>query len=237
MLASAKIGNLTCTLPKADLQNQVIKLSSFTFESSEISFEDYSVATTAEEPVYPITSSLVWPDWEVEIEEMTFKNNSFLYKTDTIPPIENYLNTNYMQVTGFGFEMKDMKYLSNELTLDMDGLFFKEFGGFALKECQFHLDASPKSAEFTNFRLATNISELNGDFTLYYPAIDMLYLDPMQLGIDMRMHDVALDLSEIYYLYPEYAEEAYFKTLSQRKWTGIVSMKAMQTTSISEKWI
>ncbi|HSF54017.1 MAG TPA: hypothetical protein VLA71_09710, partial [Algoriphagus sp.] len=164
--AGLDIGQFTFQAPEIDLQNQQINVSSIKLLDSNILFHDFGVevATVPEAVSEPVP--FAWPDWAVQVANISLANNSVEFKTADQQTMLGYFNPEVLAIQDLRLEAGDIFLEDNQASLTLSEAGFVEAGGFELKNLQFDFSISEENSELNELWIETNRSQLKGIATV-----------------------------------------------------------------------
>ncbi len=203
--AGLDIGEFIFQAPEIDLQNQVVNINSIALHDSKILFHDFAEAITENTETAPESAPIEWPDWTVEVANISLGNNSVEYKTVDAETTQGYFNPEVIVLSDLRLEAGEILYENNEASLKLSEAGFVEAGGFELKKLQFDFDISEEASEVSNLWVETNRSQLKGIAKLDFDSIQKLIDKPEEINFDVVLSETRLDVRDSYFFAPKLA--------------------------------
>lgn len=228
LMATIKIGDLLLGLPKADLPENAIDISELSLENSEFYVQTGSInhatldSTKTGKPI-----SFTWPNYDVSLKNIDFKNNNFHYVSGNNPILKKGFNPNDIDIRDFALQVDVASYQPEMAEVQVTAMSFREHGGLQMEDLSFNLTMGSSKALVSDFEIKTKNSALNGMVDLNYPSVQELIDDPSSGNVELRIPDFDLDLRDLLYFEPQLADTDYMVKAMAKKFTG--SMDARGT--------
>jgi len=209
------IGEFIVQNQKADLSIQKIAIDSISLNKSFILFHNYadelSKSDLAQESV---PSSFSWPDWDIEIGQITLNHNQLEYKTKNEVPRRGYFNPDVILLNQLNLLAGNIFLKNKQAGLHLQQFGFVDAGGLQLKDLHFGLTASETIIQIEKLGLLTNRSELDLDFTARFSSIQELMQNPEVATLDISVQKLLADIQDAYYFNPDLAKDEMTQTLA-----------------------
>ncbi|WP_235893441.1 translocation/assembly module TamB domain-containing protein [Litoribacter populi] len=248
MLADVLLGDMRVNLPEADLEKNKILLKEFRLHDSFITFKTQDVILE-EDPTEEVedpteeevdTPPFEWPEWLVEIGEISLRDNQIVYQAGDVEPIEGTFNPNAVAINDFNLVVSNLFLKDQEAGLRLDRFDFAEKSGFRLDEFGLKVHVSEEAFDLSNLTLRTNKSTIRGDVGLTYASIQDLMDNPENSGMRINVPTIELFLDEAYLFAPELRENEYFVAAAQHPVRGNLNVKGslsqLQIPSFELRW-
>ena len=230
--AKLDIGNFRVELPTANLKEQKIVLDELTLNDSKVFVKQLS-SDELQTPSYSTVSSepivFEWPNWNVEVNEISLKKNHITFQTTDSLPKNGVFNPNWLEVENFNFEADDIEYQLGKASMSINGFSFVERSGLALKKLAFDFNVTDESLSIQSLDFATPKNMFSGDLSLQYASLTDLINSPDATTITADLDKFEIDLLEAAAFSPELVENEYLQSLSKRKITGRLNVKGSLT--------
>ncbi|WP_246535385.1 translocation/assembly module TamB domain-containing protein [Litoribacter ruber] len=248
MLADVFLGDVRVNLPEADLEKNKILLKEFRLHDSFITFKtrdemvEETEADTTEEPIEEVQEStpFEWPEWIVEIGEVSLRDNRILYQAGDVEPREGYFNPNAVAIDDFNLVVSNLFLKDQEAGLRLDRFDFVEKSGFRLDEFGLKINVSERAFDLANLSLKTNKSTLQGDVGLTYASLQDLMDNPENSGMRINIPTIRLFLDEAFVFAPELRQNEYFVAAAQHPLRGNLNvtgnLSELQIPSFELRW-
>ncbi|RFC53900.1 translocation/assembly module TamB domain-containing protein [Brumimicrobium aurantiacum] len=230
--ANIDLSKLELAVPMVDLENQAIEVEQFTLNNSDLalmmsSVNKKSVDTTKTERQSDTTNlenaPFVWPDWNVQVAEISLENNHIKYQNGNPVATPNQFNPDDIELKDFNFKSSDIQLSKeNAATLNLNTLSFKEVSGFTLNNFGFEVSLADQQIEIQNFNVATPNSKINAELGTQFSSLQDFMDAPEQAYLTLQLSDFSLDLKDAYYFSPALEDDEYIKKLSAKKFDGAI---------------
>ncbi|HSJ67998.1 MAG TPA: hypothetical protein VK921_10005, partial [Anditalea sp.] len=229
MLADVNLGQFLVNLPEADLERNKIMLKHIRLHDSDIIFKTTAVdlpdsPEEAAEDVEEVAEEFQWPEWLVEIGEISLQNNNILYQDGETAPREGAFNAQAVHIQNLNLLVNNFYLKEERAGLRLDEFNFKDESGFALNEFKFKLAVSEEEFSLENLLLQTNKSFLEGNVALQYNSIQQLLDDVEHAQFAMNIPRMEIHLDEAYLFAPELRSEEYFREAARHPLTGQIAV-------------
>lgn len=238
--AGLDIGEFTFQAPEIDLQNQVINVNTISLQESKILFHDFGEKGAEITESTLESAPFVWPDWKVQVANVSLSNNSLEYKTADQNTQEGYFNPEVIVLKNLRLEAGEILMEKNEARLKISEAGFVEAGGFELKNLQLDFSISDKKSGLSNLWIETNRSQLNGLANLEFSSIQDLIDNPEASNFDVSFADTRIDVRDSYFFAPELAYDTLVREISsspillQAKVKG--NLEALSIALVDLRW-
>jgi len=229
MLADVNLGHFIVNLPEADLERNKIILKNIRLHDSDVIFKTTAVdlpdspeeaADDAEQAI----EEFQWPEWLVEIGEISLQNNNILYQDGDTAPREGYFNAEAVHIQNLNLLVNNFYLREQRAGFRLDEFNFKDESGFALNEFTFKLAVSEEQFSIDNLLLQTNKSFLEGNIALQYNSIQQLIDDVEHAQFAMNIPRMEIHLDEAYLFAPDLRTEEYFREAARHPLRGQIAL-------------
>src|SRR5690606_31282320 len=128
LVADVALGEFLVELPEANLEDNKIRLRTLSLHDSEVILK-----MSAEEPAAEATpdtvsagDGVVWPDWMVEVREISLDLNLIVYQSGEESPQVGYFNPNAVDINNLSLSLNNISLRENEAKLALNELSFDE---------------------------------------------------------------------------------------------------------------
>ena len=183
----ADLGRLSLSLPILNLEEQFVRLDSFSLNNSRVSLR--LPPAVAEAP----TSTLVatapaafqWPDWRAQLRSLSFHNNHFQLQQLGEAPVADF-DPNNMDWQVGSLQLQ-ATYLPGDAGLRLQLSDWQEASGFGIDRLETHATINKQLLQLSRFELRQQASQLSADGHLGYQKLEeLLRFDPqLQLGLHL----------------------------------------------------
>ena len=242
MLADVNLGDFLLELPEGNLEDNKIRLRTLRLHDSEVLFkmaepELEQVAEVAPDSLSQ--SGFAWPDWTVEVREISLDNNHILYQSGEESPQVGHFNPNAVDVQKLSLLLNNLSLQENEARLALNRFSFQEASGFALNEATFGLNVSNEKAELSNLQIATNRSQLGGNVALAYATLEDLINQPEKSNLDLNVQ-LSADIRDAFVFSPSLAADTTLAKVALKPVMAEVqlngSMEALDIREVMVTW-
>jgi len=238
------IGLLNTSIPKMDLQNNVVLIEDILLKESDIILEVNSIAAEKEKEVpQDIESSLeefVWPNWEVQVNKVSFIDNEFTYLVDGAKIQAETYNQNALAVSNLNFEATNIYFKNETAGASIDKLTFKESSGLNLEEFKGNLELTDTKLDLNGLQIKLNENVIDANATIAYNSITELMNNPEEIDLNAEISNFAVDMKDLFVYMPELNENEYIKALSAKNLSGQLNIdgsgKALSVSNASINW-
>src|SRR5690606_11029682 len=220
MLADVTLGNFLVELPEGNLEENRIRLRTLQLHDSEIILKMSQVEpSTDPAPDTGVESGFEWPDWVVEVREISLDRNRMVYQSGEENPQVGRFNPNAVDINNLSLLLNNISLRENEARLALNNFSFEEISGFVLREAELGLNVSNEAAELSGVNIATNRSQLSGDVTVGYAALEEVINTAEKSTIDLGAQ-LSADMRDAYFFSPELARDTTLAKAAQRPITA-----------------
>ena len=218
ILADLSLGDLLVELPQANLETNKVVLKTLSLNNSDVvlkmSQQVVPVDSTEAAKDTVAASSFEWPEWEVDVRQISLGQNRIMYQSGEENPQVGYFNPNAVDIQDLSLQIDNVSLRENQAKLDINGFSFEEISGFALREFELGLDISNSSTRLSGLSLITNRSELAGDFSVDYVSLNELMEFPERSTVDLGVQMKA-DVQDAYFFSPDLAKDTLLSKAAQ----------------------
>jgi len=229
MMADISLGHFLVNLPEADLERNRIMLKHIRLHDSDVIFKTTAVdipdsAEEAAEDIEEAAEAFEWPDWLVEIGEISLQNNNILYQDGETAPREGFFNAEAVHIQNLNLLVNNFYLKDQKAGLRLDEFNFRDESGFALNDFTFKMAVSEERFAIDNLKLRTNKSFIEGDIALEYNSIQQLIDDMEHAQFAMNIPRMEIHLDEAYLFAPELRREEYFREAARHPLRGQIAV-------------
>ncbi|MEO9501244.1 MAG: translocation/assembly module TamB domain-containing protein [Nonlabens ulvanivorans] len=212
-------GVLESSIPKADVQNSQyvvdgVKLQDSHIELSMIEIADSSLQSNNE----PI--AIEWPDLNVSLNQLNFKNNSFLYSLNGAQPSTTQLSPDAISLTDINVDLRNFNLADKSARVVLDNTSLKEYSGLTVNQLSGEINVTDNDLIIKDLIARVNNSSIDGSIGLAYNGIDQLINNPESLKVNATIPSYIFDLKDLYSFQPDLSRNEYVKQLSKQPLTG-----------------
>ncbi len=218
------IGLLRTAIPKMDLASNDILIDEFLLNKSNIILE---VTSTTDQKVEQVPEDVkdaieefAWPDWKVQINNVTFNEDQFTYLVDGASVESGIYNPSAIAVEGLNFEANDIYLKDKTASAVIKEFKFKESSGLDLKQLQGDLKVTDTDLTLNGLQLRLNDNVVDGNATLNYNSITQLINSPDQIKLKAEISNFAADMKDLFVYMPEFKKNEYVRALSAKNLSG-----------------
>ncbi|NKI25793.1 translocation/assembly module TamB [Arenibacter sp. 6A1] len=240
--AKIEIGDFLLKLPKADLNQKKIVLSSLAINKSYFNLETATKVNptpmvSEEKDTLP---SFIWPDWDISVAKISLNDNQFSYQDGNVSPTKGHFNAKDLDFSEVSLQLSEISLRDKKAQLALDGFSFREKSGFAINELAFKFIAGQRDLSLTNLVLGTSNSGLQGKVLLQYESIDQLIRTPEKTRVNVDFPLIQLGVSDAYVFQPALEKNPYFKSLGvhplKAKFTADGTLENLQIDNTAIAW-
>ena len=220
MMADVTLGNLLVELPEGNLEENKIRLRSLNLHDSEVILKMSQMEPSIQAAPDTLTQSgFEWPDWVVEVREISLDRNRIVYQSGEENPQVGYFNPNAVDIKNLSLLLNNISLRENEARLALNRFSFEEISGFALREGELALNISNEETKLSGLNFTTNRSQLGGDITIGYEGLENLINNPEKSSIDLGAQ-LSADLRDAFFFSPDLARDTTLAKAAQRPITA-----------------
>ncbi|MEQ8549741.1 MAG: translocation/assembly module TamB domain-containing protein [Cyclobacteriaceae bacterium] len=238
LLLNAYFSSLALSLPKADIQNQLIDIENLTMSSADIQFDNFSTTNSPNQNNSPAV--FIWPDWTINAKNIELSNNQLLYRTNSKNPLTGVFDPNCIQVSKANISLNDVIYKDQKASLKLMNVSFTERSGFNLNTLKGQLSVDDRRIVINNLDLKTGYNALKGKAKISYESLDYFLKNPDKSNFSMELYQLALSMKDATYFQPDILENALINTVNAEKVRGNVSLSGdlnqLKVKDLSLKW-
>ncbi|ANW97277.1 hypothetical protein AXE80_13675 [Wenyingzhuangia fucanilytica] len=226
------------------IDNALVDLSSQKIEVEEIglnnTFANLTLISEKKSTVQDTTQTAVntkfeWPNWNINVEELAFKNNSIALKTGKNITSKNIFNPEDFKISETNILLNDFSLFKNHLSLDLKEISFKEKCGFNLKELALKGMVTPEQIAISTLKIATNNSAIQTYGKVTYHSINDFINQPKNTKFNVDISRINLNVKDAYYFNEELKENEYLNKFSKHPITGNIKANgALQNIDIAD---
>lgn len=226
IIADVSLGEFLLELPEANLEKNKVVLKTLTLNESEVKLKMDPQEQVEHESAADTVSSegFTWPDWEVNVQQISFGENRIIYQSGEESPQVGYFNPNAVDVQHLSLQLSDIFLRENEAKLNLNGFSFEEISGFSLKEFELRLKVDDKAINLSDLNLVTNGSQLTGEASVAYASLDGLMNFPERSRVDLDAR-LNADIKDAYFFSPELAQDITLAKAAKRSIVADLELK------------
>ena len=213
--AEISLGDFSLSLPEADLESQKIILKSLVLSDSNFALEMKGEEIVGETTAVQETtnSTFSWPDWWVEVGNITLENNELDYRIagESVQP--GVFNPNAIALSNLDFLVRNVFLHEQKASFNLEKVSFEEGSGLVLENLEAKLKVDEQRLSIDGLVFKSGKSFLEGDVSMNYQSLSSLINSPESASFDVRLRDFQTNASEALFFVPELAREIYFKEL------------------------
>lgn len=205
LYANLNLGELLVHPDKIDLQTLFVNLKDIELNNTAIKIAQgkttilQQVKDTVIKKVEEQSNS-----WQIELANINFNNNHFVFDNNNNPKASSGMDYNHLNVQGFVFKGKDMRFTPSSYQGIINHLSFKEQSGFDLKTLQTHFIYNDTTAALQQLVFQTDQSLLKDNIQISYPSIQALSKRPGELYIQASLKQSTLAVKDILTFIPAF---------------------------------
>lgn len=227
-----ELGNSSIKDADVNLAEAMIALNSFALEDTQVKYTDLSTDEVVEDTLKPNTeTSFVWPDYQVDVGNISLVNNKIYYQDGAIAPHSGF-NASDLQIEALTFLANEIHYAPRELLANIEEFTFRDGKRFWLKNLAFNLAVENASTSLSGFEFSTQHTIVQGDVELGYSSIDTFINSPESALLSLNL-PFELDVRDLSYFQPELLKNPYMNALSSDRLRGnIISRGSLDSLTI-----
>ncbi|HUH47677.1 MAG TPA: hypothetical protein VLZ54_11030, partial [Arenibacter sp.] len=227
--AQLKVGTFVLNLPKADLPQRNIRLSTLELSDSEIFYEDKKITEVQPPPTTKQIISFEWPDWNIKMDNIGLENNRIHFQTASKTASSEGLDPSELDITKLDLQLSNIALDKESAQINLDRFSFYEKSGLALNNMAFALKVDQHTLSVTNLKVATPKSSISGNIKIGYSSIDTFLNHPEASLITVEVPSLKLALDELYKVRPQVQKNELFHTLAEKELKGRINLDGSLT--------
>lgn len=226
MVADIDLDELLLQVPKADLNQQDIKVGKLILNNSNIQLKMGAPKmqdSTVTPPPTENTEPFVWPDWKVEVESIALQNNNLHYQVGDKPAELKSLNPDYIVLKDFNFKANDILLTKEESAqLDLENLSFHEESGITLDKLALIAKLNPQSFSVDDLIVATGNSSIDLNLKVKFSSLNDFISAPENSELSLNLKQFVIDLNDAFKFQPDLKQNEYLNKLAKHQFIGEV---------------
>jgi hypothetical protein len=202
-------------LKKITLKNSKINLTTEA-EISGLSQKNKKTEGDAKSDI----NTFKWPQIKINIGTIDFENNQIYYRVGNAKAKKEVFNLNAISLSKLTLQAKDITLKDKKATLNLEQLSFNEISGLNLKQLATNFKVTDQQMRINGLKLKLNNNTISGYARLDYRSLSQLVAAPETIKVDLNLPSFNLSLSEIFKFQPEFKNNVYLDTLSQKELKG-----------------
>ncbi|WP_299046385.1 hypothetical protein [uncultured Polaribacter sp.] len=232
------INTFTSNAIALDLQKSVFAVETVFLKDTKAEIE---VATNPKENQNDSQKNqLLWPELSVNIDNITFENNTVAYILNKAEIKENVFNPNAIVLDSLNLEISKINYVENEGNLFLKSLTFHESSGFNLEKFTIEASFSGNNIAIDNFLFFSNKNTVAGNANLNFKSIEALINRPENVTVDLQLPTIQLNINEISQFVPNLKANPYISELGKKIINGQLyangTLSKMDITESTISW-
>lgn len=190
---SVELGRLSLSLPILNLEEQFVRLDSFSLNDSRVSLR--LPPAVAEAPTSTLAATapaaFQWPDWRAQLQSLSFHNNQFqLQQLGEEAPVAGF-DPNNMDWQVGSLQMQ-ATYLPGDAGLRLQLSDWQEATGFGIDRLETHATINKQLLQLSRFELRQQASQLSADGHLGYQKLEELLRFDTQLQLGLHLSSTGI---------------------------------------------
>lgn len=223
------IGNLSTAIPKMDLANNDILIDKIVLAESDILFEVNTMLNqkVEKEPqgIDEPLEDFVWPNWNVQVDKISLKDNNFKYLVDEAVVKPNTYNPNALAIQELNFEASNI-YLKNETAgASLTSVSFTENSGLNLKKLEGDIKVTNNNLNIKELQLELNENLISATAAVQYNSITQLINNPEEIDLSANISKFNVALNDLFLYVPDLKKNEYIRALSSKNLSGNLELE------------
>ncbi|EAS18964.1 conserved hypothetical protein [Flavobacteria bacterium BBFL7] len=215
-------GILESSIPKADVENNQYVVDNVTLQDSDIELSMIEIADSSTQ-LNNEPTVVEWPDLNVSLNQLNFKNNSFLYSLNGAQPSTTQLSPDAILLTDIDIELHDFNLANQSAGITLDNVSLREYSGIVMNQLSGTIKVTDSDLSIQNLIGKVNNSAINGSVALGYQGINQLINNPELLKIKASIPLYKVDIKDLYRFQPDLSSNEYVKQIALQPLTGQVT--------------
>ena len=245
LYATAVIPELSTEIPEVDLQQQKVNVAKLhldknAFELKMLGSETSAVAIDSSANSVAQNPGFEWPKWVVDIEDVEIKETNVHFITKKTPALSNQLDPEHIVLSQINVSLPKFEYAPGKANLELKKTNFYERSGFHLESASMTANLNSNQLEVKNIGIQTGNSRISGTAQAAYKTIEDLWGQPEAVRFHAKFPDLAVGLSDAFYVQPALRDNSYIKGLAKYPFRGKVyaegTMAQINLRSTEVRW-
>lgn len=227
IIAKVKIKDFYTEIPKINLTDNRIRLSTVQLKNSDIVIKTTSktVANNQKATNQKNTSGISWPAISIEIAKIDLENNRVGYFMDGAETTKYKINPNALTLENLNLKASDIFIKDKKAGLQIKEFNFQEKSGFKLNQFALNAIISEKSLAVSEINIQVNRSNFKGFVNLNYKSLSELIASPKNTNVEVNFSSFEVWLKEFFEFQPSLRKNEYIHKLSKKKMAGCLNLK------------
>ncbi|MCL7762469.1 translocation/assembly module TamB domain-containing protein [Polaribacter sp. Z014] len=223
LIVDVYIDDFYTEIPGIDLSTNKINLTTLQLKNADILLKTVSTNSAVSETTTNNTD-FVWPDFEVQIDDINIENNKIQYFVNNEKVVKNTFNPNAIVLENLTLKVADIFLKDRKAGLQLNAFNFEEKSGFNLKEFALNTKLSDNEFEVSDINIQIDKNKISGFTKANYKSISQLISSPEKTNIQLKIPSFSLWLETLFKFQPTLKENEYINKLSKRSLTGTVNI-------------
>ncbi len=193
---------------KVDLKNNEVNIADVNLDNSRV-----QIAIKPAVPpksTLPATKSNESTSWKIDLGILKIKNSNLIYDELMTEKLPKGIDYNHLDLKNLNFELKKLGINKEDINLSIKKLAFLDHSGFQLEKLTGDFNYTNHKFLLKNGDFKTPFSQLKPELVLNYQSIDEVTKHPENLGLELLLKNSHLAMKDVFYLYPEIANDNTF---------------------------
>ena len=228
IVINTNLSHLETIIPKADVENNDIEVSYFNLFDSQVELKMETPESTSNSNISePFVFE--WPDMDVSLDALEFKNNDFTYIVNNNTPKKGIFNPEAVALDQIDITLSDFILEDKTAQVTISNTQAKEYSGLQLHQLEGTFKVTDQQMIASNLKAQMNNSAVYGTAQLGYGSLNNFFNNPQEVAVDLNVSNYVFDMSDIYYFQPSLALNEYIEKVNQNNFRG--NLTASGTTS------
>ncbi|SDR66731.1 Family of unknown function [Polaribacter sp. KT25b] len=227
LIADVNISDFYTTIPEINLAENQINLSTLQLKNSDILLKTTSTNSTVAETTTNNNTAFIWPDYNIQIDEIDLDNNKIQYFVNNEKVVKNIFNPNAIALEELTLKASDIFLKDKKAGLQMSAFNFKEKSGFRLKKFTLNTEITDTELKVSELNINLNKSKITGFANANYKSISQLISSPENTRIQLGIPSFSIFLEEIFTFQPSLKQNEYISKLSKKELFGKVNINGV----------
>nr|WP_240915451.1 translocation/assembly module TamB domain-containing protein [Polaribacter sp. 20A6] len=224
LISNINIDEFYTEIPEIDLSKNKINLTTLQLKNADILLKTASTNSTVTETTTNSNTAFVWPDFDVQIDDINLENNKIQYFVNDEKIVKNTFNPNAIVVENLTLKVSDIFLKDKKAGLQLQTFNFKEKSGFNLTEFALNTKLSDKEFEVSDINIQVDKNRISGFAKANYNSISQLISSPEKTNIQLKIPSFSLWLETLFKFQPTLKENEYVNKLSKKSLTGTLNL-------------
>ncbi|HET7360685.1 MAG TPA: translocation/assembly module TamB, partial [Salinimicrobium sp.] len=165
-----------------------------------------------------------WPDWLVEVDDISLENNRITYLVNGQEPQQGNLNPKAIAINNLNLQLNSIYLKDRAAGANLEKLSFSGASGINFKNLSFEAKLNSGNFRLNNLALHINENILTGELELEYDSINALFEHPENVLVRADLPELQLSVDDAFLFQPDLRQNEYLKALAAHNIIGYLQI-------------